>query len=105
MDTTQAVAPPGQTSAGPWLHAWYDPLASVRTVTGCVRLGDLFADGDYKLLIIDLAKKLKVYKGTSLINEYALLDSPVAACIFYTDTTMVSASLEHAFTSYCYIYS
>lgn len=73
----------------PWIHAWFDPLAAIRTVTACVRLGDLFADGDTKMLICDLNKKLKVYKGTSMINEYALLDSPVACCIFYTDTLSV----------------
>lgn len=76
-------------SSGPWLHAWFDPLAAVHTVTGCVRLGDLFADGDCKMLICDLDKKLKVYKGTTMLHEYALLDSPVAACIFYTDTFAV----------------
>lgn len=75
---------------GPWLHAWFDPLAGLHTVTSCVRLGDLFADGDSKLLICDLSKKLKVYKGTTMLHEYALLDSPVATVIFYTDTLAVS---------------
>ena len=80
-------------SHGPWLHAWFDPLAAVHTVTACVRLGDLFADGDSKMLICDLDKKLKVYKGTTMLHEYALLDSPVAACLFYTDTFVVRHTL------------
>ena len=91
MTDNDRNAGPSASSAvtSPWLHAWFDPLAAIRTVTACVRLGDLFADGDSKLLICDLNKKLKVYKGTGMINEYALLDSPVATCIFYTDTLAV----------------
>lgn len=48
----------------------------------------LLKDGDNKLLICDLAQKLKVYKGTSLIVEHALLDKPVSQCITYTDYAM-----------------
>jgi hypothetical protein len=26
---------------GPWLHAWHDPLAGLKTITPLVRLADL----------------------------------------------------------------
>jgi hypothetical protein len=83
------------TKQGPWLHAWFDPLAALRTVTSCVRLGDLFADGDSKLLICDLSKKLKIYKGTAIIAEHDLLDQPVACCIFHTDNNVVRIYRKH----------
>lgn len=81
----------------PWLHAWYDPLAGLKTMTSCVRLGDLNGDGDSKLCICDIDKKLKVYKGTSLVVEYALLDAPVAMCMIYTELGVVSTSSSPSF--------
>jgi hypothetical protein len=77
--------------AGPWLHAWYDPVAGVKTFSQCVRglgrelqvavdtapiaphpppatrrcmrLADLAGDGDYRLIVVDQDKRMKVYKG------------------------------------------
>lgn len=80
----------GDKDKSPWLHAWYDPLSNLRTLTRCMRLADLNGDGDAKLCVCDLDKKIKVYKGTSLVVEYALLDVPVAMCVTYTDNTTVS---------------
>jgi hypothetical protein len=28
-------------STGPWMHAWYDPLSNIKTVSSCVKLADL----------------------------------------------------------------
>jgi len=90
---------------GPWLHAWYDPLAGIKTVTPLVRLGDLNSDGDNKLLICDIDKKLKVYKGTGLIVEHALLDYPVSMCVTYTENqTPQIPSVAVAAGSHIFIY-
>ena len=90
---------------GPWLHAWYDPVAGIKTVSSLVRLADLNTvscslstshapncskDGDNKLLVCDIDKKLKVYKGTSLIVEHALLDNPISMCITNSELSTVS---------------
>lgn len=74
----------------PLLHAWHDPLAGLKAHSNCVRLADLNCDGDSKLCICDMDKKLKIYKGTALAVEYAILDTPVAMCITYTEATLVS---------------
>ncbi len=71
--------------AGPWLHAWHDPVANTKALSNCVRLADLSGDGDYKLLIADADKKLKIFRGTSLLSEHALLDVPSALACFYHD--------------------
>lgn len=76
----------------PFLHAWHDPLAGLKVHSSCVKLADLDCDGDSKLCICDLDKKLKIYKGTTLAVEYAILDTPVAMCVIYSETTMVSFS-------------
>ena len=59
------------TEAGktPWLHAWYDPIANLKIChSSCVRMADISCDGDYKLIICDYQdKRMKVYKGTSVI--------------------------------------
>jgi Bardet-Biedl syndrome 1 protein len=74
-------------SKNPWLHAWYDPLAGLKTNTHCVRLGDLYGDGDSKLCVCDADRSLRVYRGTSVMGETVVLDVPVAMCIIYSENT------------------
>ena len=88
MEGTKPAAP-----ASPWLNAFFDPLAGLKTVASCVRLSDLNGDGDSKLCVCDFDQKLKVYKGTSLFAEYALLDVPVAMCAVFTELSSVNMSL------------
>ena len=68
-----------------WLHAWHDPVAGLKAYSQCVRLADLNGDGESKLMVAGSDKKLKIYKGTTLLSENVLLDQPVAVCIFYPD--------------------
>ncbi len=74
----------------PFLNAWHDPLANIKTNQSCVKLVDLNSDGDSKLIICDYDKKLRVYKGTNLLMEYAVLDIPIALCVTYMEATMVN---------------
>ena len=60
---------------GPWLHAYHDPVANLHTFSSCMQLSDLNADGDSKLLVATADRHLKIYKGTQVISEHALLDS------------------------------
>lgn len=73
----------------PLLHAWHDPLANLKTHQACARLVDLNCDGDSKLVVCDYDKKLRVYQGTNLLLEYAILDTPVAMTITYMDSALV----------------
>ncbi|XP_021370593.1 Bardet-Biedl syndrome 1 protein-like [Mizuhopecten yessoensis] len=73
-----------------WLDAYHDPVASLYTLTQCVALSDIQADGDWKLVIADLGTgaynmKLKVYKGTNLMSENAIIDLPTGVVTFYMD--------------------
>ncbi|XP_069116574.1 BBSome complex member BBS1-like [Argopecten irradians] len=73
-----------------WLDAYHDPVASLYTLTQCVTLSDIQADGDWKLVIADLGTgsydmKLKVYKGTNLMSENAIIDLPTGVVTFYMD--------------------
>jgi Bardet-Biedl syndrome 1 protein len=72
------------TKDGPWLHAWHDPVSNIRAHSSCVRLVDLNADGSNILLVADHDRKMKVYKGTSVVSEHQLLEQPVSLCVFYT---------------------
>jgi hypothetical protein len=74
----------------PLLHAWHDPLANIKTNSSSIRLVDLNCDGDSKLCVCDFDKKLRIYKGTSLVTEYPILDSPIAMSIVYTEQTLVN---------------
>uniref|UniRef100_A0A8W8IDM9 Bardet-Biedl syndrome 1 N-terminal domain-containing protein n=2 Tax=Magallana TaxID=2171616 RepID=A0A8W8IDM9_MAGGI len=74
-----------------WLEAYKDPVASLYTLTQCICLSDVQADGDWKLIIADLGTgsfnmKLKVYKGTNLMSEHTIIDLPTGVVSFYMDT-------------------
>ena len=90
----------------PWLHAWQDSLANVKTTTLCLRLGDINSDGDSKLCICDIAeKKLRIFKGTSQIIDYSLLDVPVAMCLVYMEHNVPKIpSIAVAAASHVFIY-
>eukprot|EP00640_Fibrocapsa_japonica_P000784 CAMPEP_0113937780 /NCGR_PEP_ID=MMETSP1339-20121228/4326_1 /TAXON_ID=94617 /ORGANISM="Fibrocapsa japonica" /LENGTH=585 /DNA_ID=CAMNT_0000940679 /DNA_START=147 /DNA_END=1904 /DNA_ORIENTATION=- /assembly_acc=CAM_ASM_000762 len=75
-------------NASPWLNAWHDPVVGLKAFTSCVRLADLNGDGDYKLVVADRDKRLRIYKGTSTMAEQDLLDAPVAVAHFYTDNNL-----------------
>jgi len=68
-----------------WLHAWHDPVAGLKAYSPCVRLADITADGESKLLVAGSDCKLKIYKGTTLVSENVLLDAPVSICVFFPD--------------------
>ena len=87
-----------------WLHAWHDPLSNIKTTTSNMRMADLNGDGDAKLCICDTDKKIKVYHGTQLASEYALLDTPVGLCVTYTDSSSHIPSLAVAAGSHVFVY-
>ena len=62
-----------------------DPVANVQAYSPCVRMADLNGDGEWRLLVADSRKKLKVWKGTALQSEHNLLEAPAGICPFYSD--------------------
>ncbi|PIK35715.1 putative Bardet-Biedl syndrome 1 protein, partial [Apostichopus japonicus] len=73
-----------------WLSAHFDPVASLYTFSSCMTLSDITGDGENRLVIADLGTgahnmKLKVYKGTSLVNENTIIDLPTGVATFYMD--------------------
>ena len=89
----------------PWLNAWTDPVANLHSFSPCLRLADIAADGDHRLLVADNTKKVKVFRGTSLQAEYPLLDAPSAMECYYTDTGKGALpNIAIACGSYVYIY-
>lgn len=66
-----------------WLEAYKDPVASLYTLTQCICLSDVQADGDWKLIIADLGTgsfnmKLKVYKGEGKVHYCVLIAQLIA---------------------------
>ena len=43
-----------------WLNAHHDPVASLKTFSTCLHTCDLYGDGDWRLAVAGLDKKLKV---------------------------------------------
>ena len=98
--------------AGFWLDAHYDPVANLKAFSTCLHTSDLYGDGDWRLAVAGLDKKLKarvfarlasgapcnhqgqqrhpqcnlqVWKGTQMASEHTLVDIPSAATSFYAD--------------------
>ncbi|XP_028424017.1 LOW QUALITY PROTEIN: Bardet-Biedl syndrome 1 protein homolog [Perca flavescens] len=83
---------PGAGGGSKWLDAHYDPVANLFTFSSCVALADLSGDGERRLVAGDLGPpgglgphKLKVYRGTALMSESALLDLPSGLAAFFMD--------------------
>lgn len=43
-----------------WLDAWSDPVAGISAYTPCIHTCNLFGDGDWRLVVADHDRKLKV---------------------------------------------
>jgi Bardet-Biedl syndrome 1 protein len=71
-----------------WLDAFHDHMAGVKVLSQHLALGDINGDGDWNLIIGDIGRKLKVYKGTSLLSENVLMDVPVAVDCFFMDKSI-----------------
>ncbi|XP_041469808.1 Bardet-Biedl syndrome 1 protein-like [Lytechinus variegatus] len=87
VDKSSIMSHEGNTK---WLDAHNDPVASLYTFSSCMAFSDISGDGEAKLVIADLGTgtfdmKLKVYKGTTLISENAIIDLPTGVCTFYMD--------------------
>ncbi|KAF0726601.1 hypothetical protein Ae201684_015223 [Aphanomyces euteiches] len=70
----------------PWLHAYHNNVAGIKAFTNCIQLADVYGDGDYKLLVADADRRLKMYKGSTLMSEQAILGVPVALGVFYSES-------------------
>ncbi|OQS01252.1 bardet-Biedl syndrome 1 family protein [Achlya hypogyna] len=85
--STNRLLPSALTHAiGPWLHAYHNTVAGIKAFTQCIKLADVYGDGDYKLIVADADRRLKMYKGSTLLSEQAILGVPVALCVFYSDS-------------------
>lgn len=63
------IISPLLTSPAPLQH---DPVASIKAHSSCVRLVDLNGDRSNILLVADENKKMRVYKGTSIVAEVSI---------------------------------
>ena len=76
----------------PWIQAWSDNVAGLHSLSELISLCDINVDGDYNLIVADLfdykknniklakaqSRKIKVYKGTHMVQEFEVEDRPVA---------------------------
>eukprot|EP00775_Hariotina_reticulata_P003766 gene3766-4025_t len=68
-----------------WLDAWADPVAGLKAFSNCIHTCNLYGDGDWRLIVADADRKIKVWKGTVKASEHTLLDDPVAITSFMAD--------------------
>lgn len=48
-----------------WLEAWNDPVAGVKAYSPCMTTADLFGDGDWRLVVATMDRKLKARRPPS----------------------------------------
>uniref|UniRef100_K3WRX5 Bardet-Biedl syndrome 1 N-terminal domain-containing protein n=1 Tax=Globisporangium ultimum (strain ATCC 200006 / CBS 805.95 / DAOM BR144) TaxID=431595 RepID=K3WRX5_GLOUD len=83
----EAVAPmeaAKKPQKSPWLSAYHNSVAGIKAFSSCIKLVDVYGDGDSKLIVADADKRLKMYKGSSLYGEQAILGVPSALSYFYS---------------------
>eukprot|EP00698_Gefionella_okellyi_P003862 TRINITY_DN13580_c0_g1_i1.p1 TRINITY_DN13580_c0_g1~~TRINITY_DN13580_c0_g1_i1.p1 ORF type:complete len:572 (-),score=130.88 TRINITY_DN13580_c0_g1_i1:93-1808(-) len=68
-----------------WLDAWTDALAGVKALSRHLVLSDIDGSGDSALLVADMQKRLRVYRGTSQVAEVPLMHMPTAIASFYQE--------------------
>merc|ERR1719242_1037632 len=100
-------------AAGPWLHAWYDPMAHLRATSSRIVTVDITNDGNHALLVVDDSKRLKVFRGMNLISSHKLLDHASCLSVFHPSSLNKAASSTSSSSlpavgvgtgSYIYIY-
>lgn len=90
---------------GPWLDAWLDPVAGMTAYSSFMCLADFHADGDHRLIMADLKKRIRIYKGTTIQWEQKLLDVPCAVqCFFHEVATPPIPTLAVASGHQVFIY-
>ncbi|ESL09887.1 hypothetical protein TRSC58_02388 [Trypanosoma rangeli SC58] len=72
-----------------WLYAFRDHLAGIQAFTNCICVADIHGDGDYKLIVADGKRRLKIFGGTCLVKELRLFSVPSALTTFYMDSSDV----------------
>ena len=88
-----------------FLTAAHDAVAGLRVSSGTLRLVDVAADGDYRLVAADLEARLKVWRGTALSSTHALLGEPSGLVSFYPDASLPrTPSLAVASGNAVYVY-
>mmetsp|Transcript_13561 Transcript_13561/g.32115 ORF Transcript_13561/g.32115 Transcript_13561/m.32115 type:complete len:420 (-) Transcript_13561:85-1344(-) len=65
-----------------WLEALHDPVAGIRAYSPCLTTLDAFGDGDWRLVVACVDKKLRVWRGTDMKTVIDMLEMPVAAVSF-----------------------
>jgi len=89
----------------PWISAWHDPVAGMLCPTSShLCTADLQTDGDHRLVMADMKKRLRVYKGTTFHWEQKLMDIPVAAKCYYHEPPPSSPTMAIASGNQIYIY-
>ena len=75
--------------AGFWLDAHYDPVANLKAFSTCLHTCDLYGDGDWRLAVAGLDKKLKA----SVYAQLASAIHPASIRVSRAPSTQ-SAGLE-----------
>ncbi|KUF99561.1 Neurobeachin [Phytophthora nicotianae] len=74
----------------PWLSAYHNSVAGIKAGSSCMQLVDVYGDGDAKLVVADGDQRLKMYKGSALHGEQAILGVPSALSYFYSAIAVAS---------------
>ncbi|CAJ1352811.1 unnamed protein product [Effrenium voratum] len=81
--TDEKAKPKEEKKKNQWLDAWHDPVAGMSCYSSFLCLADLLADGDHRLVMVDMKKRIRMYKGTTIQWEHKLPDVPCAVQAFY----------------------
>jgi Bardet-Biedl syndrome 1 protein len=84
-----STSPMKKEKKSPWLDAFYDPVAGMVCYSQFMCLCDLHADGNNRLVLVDLEKRIRIYKSATIQWEQKLMNYPTGIICFNHDMKSV----------------
>jgi len=76
-----------------WIVAFSDKTAGIHSVPQCMTTGDVFGDGNFRILIASLDQKLICFDGPRITQQMVIPDMPSCLCVHYSGSSSSSLPL------------
>ena len=76
-----------------WTSAFSDKTTGIAAVPQCLTAGDVFGDGNSRILVATLDQKLICFDGPRMTHNITIPDMPSSICVHYSSSNQASLPL------------
>ena len=76
-----------------WTTAFSDKTTGIAVVPQCLTAGDVFGDGNSRILVATLDQKLICFDGPRMTHNFTIPDIPSSICVHYASSNATSLPL------------